>query len=367
VEKRPFLPFLLAACAVPASLVFADPGAGTAKSPPGEPEAPSAATLTERLCETDEFLTAAASRLAETGKAPASGRLTREVRASGSDAVSVRALWLPGSDGDRKLSAWLQAFRERADAPLVCGEARSPAGRLVIATARGGSLAPPDGGAAEVRGWLERGFDSPELVVSDDTGEIRRYRISNAELRRGVPIEGDLRPPLYVQLVASGRAGPRPVAERLVGGGDGRSEPEQPEQKAEVAAATATILTLRLNRLRKLRGALTVRENRLLAELATRHARAVCESGRTVHEIEPGLDPESRLALAGVRARTVGETVARSGDAITAFEAMRNSPSHLMTMVDARFTDAGVGLATDQSGHCCAVVLLAAWPRYVGK
>lgn len=313
----------------------------------------------------DGPLSTAAARLLEKGEPPASAHLTREVRAAGSDAVAVRALWLPGNDGERKLAQWLQSFRERADAPLVCGEARSTAGRLVIAFARGGSLAPLPDDAREIRGRLERGFDSPELVVSDGAGRTRRYRVSNAELRSGVPVDADLQPPLHVQLVASGRSGPRPVAERVVGNSGTESEP--PEQATEGADPTATILTFRLNRLRKLHGALSVRENRLLAKLAASHARAVCESGRIVHELEPGHDPESRLALAGLHARTVGETVARSESAISAFDAMRHSPSHRMTMLDPRFTDAGVGLATDRSGHHCAVVLLAAWPRYVGK
>jgi uncharacterized protein YkwD len=298
---------------------------------------------------------------------PASEHLTTAVRAAGSDAVSVRALWLPGDDGDQKLSQWLQLFRERADAPLVCGEARSPVGRLVIATARGGSLAPISIGSREVRGRIERGFESPELVVSDDSGEVRRYQVSNQKLRRGIPLDADLQPPLRVQLLASGRAGTRPVAERFVGRDDDLMGAKPQPQDAQGPDPTASILTIRLNRLRKRQGALIVRENRLLAELATRHAEAVCESGRAAHELQPGLDPESRLSLAGVSARTVGETVARSQDAISAFDAMRRSPSHLMTMMDKRFTDAGVGLARDQGGHCCAVVLLAAWPRYVGK
>jgi uncharacterized protein YkwD len=63
----------------------------------------------------------------------------------------------------------------------------------------------------------------------------------------------------------------------------------------------------------------------------------------------------------------VGETVARAADSMLAFEAMKRSPSHLLTLVDSRFTDGGLGTATDGDGNSCAVVVLAAWPRYVGK
>jgi uncharacterized protein YkwD len=101
--------------------------------------------------------------------------------------------------------------------------------------------------------------------------------------------------------------------------------------------------------------------------VAERHARSVCDSGRVAHELRPGRDPESRLAEAGVSARLVGETIARSTDSSSAFGALQRSPSHLMTLLDRRFTDAGVGLARDRAGRCCAVVLLASWPRYAPR
>ncbi len=349
---------LLAALSIAVSSAQADPG-NTLRSAPS-PDS-------ERACERDDALANAASSLVDRGEPPASELLTRAVRASGSDAVSVRALWLSGDKSDEKLREWLEAFRKRADAPLVCGEARSPAGRLLIAAARGGSLALANEDPLEIRGRLERGFDDPLLVLSDGDGRIIRYRTDKAQLRRGIALQSDLRPPLRIQLVASGRSGPRPVAERIVGDDVGANGAGEPEPEAAGDDPNTTALTFRLNRLRKQSGALAVRENSLLARLAARHAEAVCESGRAVHEIEPGLDPESRLAQAGVRARTVGETVARSKSAVSAFDAMRDSPSHRMTMLDARFTDAGIGLASDPKGYRCAVVLLAAWPRYVGK
>ena len=349
---------LLAALAIAASSVQADPG---------EPSRPSLASVEVRACERDEALAAAASRLLQNGEPPASEELTRAVRAAGSDAVSVRALWLSGNNGDEKLSQWLEAFRERADAPLVCGQASSPAGRLVIATARGGSLVLKGETPLQIQGRLERGFDEPQLVVSSADGRILRHRVDNAALGRGIALRSDLQPPVLIQLVASGRSGPRPVAERIAGDSADRDDIDGRKPEATADDPNAAELTFRLNRLRKRSGVLAVRDNRLLARLAARHAEAVCATGRAVHEIEPGLDPEKRLERAGLRARTVGESVARSSSATSAFDAMRDSPSHRMTMLDARFTDVGIGLASDANGYQCAVVLLAAWPRYVGK
>ena len=63
-------------------------------------------------------------------------------------------------------------------------------------------------------------------------------------------------------------------------------------------------------------------------------------------------------------ARVVGETVARGRDLRGALEALSESPSHRMTLVDRRFTDVGYGTATAH-GATCVVALFAAWPRYV--
>ena len=38
-----------------------------------------------------------------------------------------------------------------------------------------------------------------------------------------------------------------------------------------------------------------------------------------------------------------------------------------MTVVDRRFTDGGYGTAEDGRGRTCVVVLLASWPRFVGR
>jgi uncharacterized protein YkwD len=110
-----------------------------------------------------------------------------------------------------------------------------------------------------------------------------------------------------------------------------------------------------------------VRKNNLLAQVAAAHARAICQTGRIVDELGPGDNPESRLARAGIRARGIGEALAHGESVYAALDALQKSPSHLMTMVDRRFTDAGIGVAQDRDRKPCVVVLLAIWPRMVGR
>ncbi len=100
---------------------------------------------------------------------------------------------------------------------------------------------------------------------------------------------------------------------------------------------------------------------------AADHARRVCRAGRVVHSLRPGANPQSRLARRGLRARVVGEVIARAQTPRAAFAALTRSPSHLATLVDRRFTDVGVGRATDATGRTCLVVLLTAWPRIVPR
>jgi uncharacterized protein YkwD len=122
-----------------------------------------------------------------------------------------------------------------------------------------------------------------------------------------------------------------------------------------------------LDQLREEASVRALRGHRLLGDVAQAHASAVCLSGHVAHELSPGEDPQVRLAHAGVQARLVGETVVRAADASTAFAQLVDSPSHRLTLLEPRFTDVGFGMARDQSGRLCVVVLLAAWPRFVGR
>ncbi|MEM9195670.1 MAG: CAP domain-containing protein, partial [Myxococcota bacterium] len=156
--------------------------------------------------------------------------------------------------------------------------------------------------------------------------------------------------PLDVQLVASDRSGPRPLSQLRVGGPANLGRPGSDRGRERVAE------------LRDNTGVLPLRDNRLLEEVALEHATYLC-AGEALAHTRSGENPEDRLRGAGVRARVVGEVVARATSEGAAFDALEESPSHRAALVDRRLTDVGIGLARADDGELCAVVLLAAWPR----
>jgi uncharacterized protein YkwD len=69
------------------------------------------------------------------------------------------------------------------------------------------------------------------------------------------------------------------------------------------------------------------------------------------------------LRKTGLKARVVGEVIARGAGLKRAVAGLLSSPSHRLTMVDRRFTDAGWAAAAAPDGEACVVIVLAAWPR----
>jgi uncharacterized protein YkwD len=319
-------------------------------------------------CKDELTLSRAAAELLLRDEPPSPEALTVAVREAGSDLVGVRAFyWRERDQSGRK---WLLGLKGSADAPLVCGFAESDIGRLLLAAPRAGSLEPLSSRSTQVRGKVAEAFHDPELVLADASGELQRIPIDRRQLAQGVAIAPELRRPVQVQLLAHGPAGPRPLAERLLPASDEvavRGEPMSTEVSASDDAAPELAIGARLTQLRQRQGRVALRENQLLGRVAAEHAERVCKDGRIVHELAPGDDPQRRLRDAGVEARRVGETVARAQSGSSAFAAFERSPSHRLTLLEPGFTDAGIGVSKDPQGRSCVVILLAAWPRYVGR
>ncbi|MCA9608746.1 MAG: CAP domain-containing protein, partial [Myxococcales bacterium] len=264
-------------------------------------------------------------------------------RREGSTLPFVRGLRIADGDPDRGSSvveAFVTHLAEEVRAPVVCGEASSEGRRLVLAGPRAAELSVEDG---RVTVRLAEGWRDPRLYVRDAAGDT--FETGFAEGRVDLP--SDLAPPLDLQVVATGPEGPRPVAER--------APPPAPAAPTTVVPRSDEPVARRIDRLREAGGVRTLRPNRLLDRVAARHAAGVCRSGRVAHLGEGG-DPVERLAREGIRARHVGETVARAEDLEAAYAAMLRSPSHRAALSDARMTDVGVGRANGR----CLVVLLAA-------
>ncbi|MDD9937424.1 MAG: CAP domain-containing protein [Myxococcales bacterium] len=313
----------------------------------------------EPACEHDPALARAAAELFLSNEPPSAAAIERALRVAGSDLVRVRARLTPHSEPG--FGGFLREHAARTDAALVCGVATSDRGHLMLIAARGGSLSPLSVDSTHVRGALTAGFVEPQLVVSDAEGQLERLRVTPAQLRAGIPIARELPRPARVQLLARGPAGPRPVAERVL------PAASDPGATADTGGATVSGASSwqRLSGLRRAAGVRPLRQHRLLREVAQAHAERVCATGRVAHTLEPGGDPEQRLRVAGVRARRVGETVSRAANPGAAFSAFERSPSHRMTLLERGFTDAGIGEARVEE-RTCVVVLLAAWPRFVG-
>jgi hypothetical protein len=314
----------------------------------------------ELPCRHEDVLAEVAAGFLLSGRAVNPAELVPAARSAGFDGVALHAH--EGLD-DAALGEWLRGLSERADGPLVCGEASSGTRRLVLVSVRGGELWREANGV--LHGRLAPGFRAPHLVVEGADGRVQRIDVGVARLEQGVRLPAELAAQ-RVQLVAEGPQGPRPVAELLL---DAQAAAEAAVAPPPDAAGhgprvlPADALGARLDGFRQREGAGSLRPNQALAVSAQGHAQRVCELGKIGHRVDQGQDPETRLREAHIAARNVGEAVARADSADAALGAIFGSPSHRLAVLDRRFTDVGIGQAVDDKGHTCLVVLLAAWPR----
>jgi len=302
------------------------------------------------LCTGSEELERVAQILADQQHIPPSSALIQTAREEGVDANPIYAKF--GVTGEvASFKTWVEELIETADAPLICGRARSGERVVLVAAVRAGSVTLV--GKNQLHAQVIEEFRDPYLMVRDASGSSRRIAIDGEAYGSTITVPSEWERPLFVQLVATGPNGPRPVAERWIG----KIPQHEPIQGGSQSPEAW------LMQLRRASGARTVRTNRLLSREATSHAQNVCDSGKLGHELDEHGDPEARLLERGIQARVVGEAVARARTMREALHAIEDSPSHRMTVTDPRFTDAGFGEAKDDRGRTCAVVLLASWPR----
>ena len=348
---------LILCIALAATVAFADSAPeDTESSGELDPEAAAAAAAQQKknapLCAVDKDLRQVAMAMATKRDVPPSAKLVEAVREAGIDANPVYAKF--GATGETdEFRAWLTELRDRADAPLICGRGRSGEQVVVITAVRGGELRPV--GKNGMHASVIEDFRDPYLVVRDTKGETRRVPVDGEGSGSTIQFPPDWGRPLLVQLVATGPNGPRPLAERWLGTAP-RGKPSRAGNKSPASW---------LRQLRGAAGVRSLRPNRLLDREAKAHSQAVCDSGKVGHELDPYGDPEARLLARGIEARVVGEAVARANTQAEALHAIEDSPSHRITVTDARFTDVGYGTVKDSRGRSCVVVLLAAWPRKI--
>ena len=336
-----------------AALLLFQASAGADKNSGNAPPAAEApAEKPKKLCMRSEKLEKVAKILADQQTIPPSSELIQVAREEGVDANPVYAKF--GVTGEvASFKAWVEDLNETSDGPLICGRAKSGERVVLVAAVQAGMIKMT--GKNSLHAEVIPEFTDPYLMVRDSSGGQRRIAIDGEGYGSDIFLPNEWPRPLFLQLVAKGPNGPRPVAERWIG-----KIPQAEPVKGGYQNPEAWLLQIR-----RAAGARTVRSNRLLTREATSHAQNVCESGKLGHELDPTGDPEARLLARGIEARVVGEAVARARTMREALHAIEESPSHRMTVTDPRFTDAGFGKAKDDRGRVCAVVLLASWPRKV--
>lgn len=310
-------------------------------------------------CQTRTALThAAQALLAEAEAQPTPRALRQALSAAEVDWPHVTALFGQGENLD-EVSSLLARVRSRGPGPLVCGLAQKRASYLLLAAVAQGTLSPVANSTVAFR--LARPLGKPWLAVRDSAGGLHRlapFLVSKDEegALQGEFSLGDLaQSAAFIQLMAEGQGGPRPVAQRTL-----RKDYRPP---LPTHGDPTQVVDARRNK----HGVSALRNNRLLTEAALEQAKSVCDLRRAAHVNADGLDPEARLRTRGIVARAVGEVVARGASVGAALDALVRSPSHELTMVQPNLTDVGVGVVQDRDGHACVVVLFAAWPRYVPR
>lgn len=337
---------------VAALLAFHASAGADKNSEPPPSDGQAAPPQPKTLCTGSEKLEKVAQRLADQQHIPPSSELIQTAREEGVDANPVYAKF--GVTGEvSSFKSWVEDLLETADGPLICGRARSGERVVLVAAVQAGTISMA--GKNQIHVEVIEDFSDPYLMVRDSTGGSRRIAIDGEAYGSNLTLPNEWPRPLFLQLVATGENGPRPVAERWIG----KIPQHEPTQGGSQSPESWLL------QLRRGAGAHTVRSNRLLTREATSHAQNVCESGKLGHELDPRGDPEARLLERGIEARVVGEAVARARTMREALRAIEDSPSHRMTVTDPRFTDAGFGQAKDDKGRTCAVILLASWPRQV--
>lgn len=316
-------------------------------------------------------LARAASAVAEavTGGAAAVdlADVTVLLRALGSPHVWPR-IWVmegrPLAEADL-LAAWASwGGPEPSLGERRCGVARSRAadGRDVVAVVVVDAVADLDPLPLEARTgqWLRLGArplvaarEARLLLLGPDGSSPRSVsgRLGEGAFHAAFSLDGAGLWRLQLLLDAGG--GPRPALEAWVfvdeapdlsaavrpAPGEGQGPPPT-AGRDELRAA----LSHMIDEGRRSQGIQPLRRDWALDDLAQRHAEAMLSRGRTAHDVGSGL-PTERVGRAGLRARRVGENVARARSIERAHRALWDSPSHRGNMLDPGFVSLGIGVA----------------------
>jgi uncharacterized protein YkwD len=332
-------------------------------------------TALYRVCgDPDQGLVAVAAAVARrrvSGRAAHGEAAVRTLAvAAGVPQPWVRTWSVAGEHDEAEVTRRLESFVARAPTAGIarCGVARGelPDGEPVVAVAVVDALADLAplarksfaGRWVSLEATLHVAADDAKVVLLGPRGRPRRVLTSLGGGRIRSRFALDQAGTWQVQVLASLPAGPTPVVEARVF--VSAAPPDELEEPAVDGAAPADpqALAKLLQRARRSEGAPRLRRDRDLDAVARAHAVAMAELGRAVHDAGDGT-PASRLELADVSFRHVGENVARAPSVARLHDALWQSPSHRENMLDPSFRRVGIGLARGADGTLYGVQLFA--------
>ncbi len=137
--------------------------------------------------------------------------------------------------------------------------------------------------------------------------------------------------------------------------------PQQNPGKATVSAAGEAQALSLLNQDRAASGLPALKANSQLTRLAENYAIDMIKRGYFSHYSPEGQSPFDRMNQAGISYRTAGENLAQNVSVTAAEKAFMNSSGHRANILNASFTEVGIGVVHSPDGSVYVV------QEFIGK
>jgi len=328
----------------------------------------------------DDALGAAALRVArrQARGLPAldMGEVSFALRAEGSPYVWPRAWTIEGATLENghvreRLERWLETFDDGGQRRCGISSVRQAGPRQVVAAVAVDALADlaPIPTRARSGEWID--VDAKLLVPASEAkvivlGPLGPPRTVISSLSAGrvrARFSADRAGPWLVQVVASVRVGPRPVAEAMLHVDEEpatsfHARPAPGEEAADDAPDELSAIERMVNRARASERLGALRRDEHLDRIAQAHADAMHAARRVGHDIGLG-DTRARVEAAGLDINSSGENASHAANVRRAHRALWASPSHRGNLLLPRFDRIGVGVAHDSDGSVWVCEVLA--------
>ncbi len=351
-------------------------------SPRSVADAPGPADL-QTLCPAGDGALAAvaqeiANRQASGRPALDSARVTFALRAAGSPYVwprvwSIEGAKLDAADTRARVQRWLASFNDGGRRRCAFSSAEGADGKRVIAGVAIDALADLESLPTRVRAgqWLTvrahllAPATDAHVVVLGPTGAPRTVTTSLDAGTVRATFSVDHPGPWVVQVVTSGRTGPRPVVEAMTFADQQppprfHAQPAPGEAAGAAHADAAAAVAAMVDAARQSEGLSLLTRDGRLDRVAQAHADAMRSAHQIGHDVGDG-DPGDRIRAAGLAVRVAGENVAHARTIRRAHRALWASPSHRGNLLEPAFRRLGVGVASDPDGSVWVCEVLAAF------